>query len=223
VLVDDREAGGECLEVLKEKGIVFEVKRLEIGDFVIGTGIGVERKTASDFEASIMDGRVFQQAEHLRKHFQKPLIAVVGNSFGRLRKESLRGAFMALCLDLQVPVIVLSGEEELGEFLAVMVKRYSKPLGETKLQFNKPSMTLAQQQQFVVEALPEVGPILAKNLLEEFGTVGKVFAAKESRLLKVEKIGEKKARAIRRVIEARFGWEEQKKLASGGDELKQSV
>ena len=63
-------------------------------------------------------------------------------------------------------------------------------------------MTIREQQEFVVSALPGVGGGLAKPLLREFKTVKKVINAKPEQLEKIEKIGPKKAQAIKELVDA---------------------
>ena len=65
-------------------------------------------------------------------------------------------------------------------------------------------MSLLEMQHFVVESLPMVGPGLAKKLLEYFGSVEAVFAASEAELQKVENVGEKRAKEIRKLITTVF-------------------
>jgi Fanconi anemia group M protein len=52
--------------------------------------------------------------------------------------------------------------------------------------------------------LPNVGPSLAKELLKKFKTVKKIVNAKEEKLKKVEKIGEKKAKNIRNILDSDY-------------------
>jgi Fanconi anemia group M protein len=61
-------------------------------------------------------------------------------------------------------------------------------------------MSLPEMQQFIVESLPFVGPKLAKQLLTHFGSVESVFTASERDLARVEGIGPKKAKEIRKVV-----------------------
>ena len=60
-----------------------------------------------------------------------------------------------------------------------------------------------------VESLPNVSGILAKRLLEHFGSVQNVVNAGGFELKQVEGIGEVKAREIRQVV--RSGYEKFKK------------
>jgi len=59
-----------------------------------------------------------------------------------------------------------------------------------------------------VEALPMVGPKLARALLTHFGSVRAVMNASEEELKEVEKLGEKKAKVIRALIDYQYKPEE---------------
>jgi Fanconi anemia group M protein len=61
-----------------------------------------------------------------------------------------------------------------------------------------------EQQLFIVESLPNIGPVNAKNLLKHFGTVSKVFNASENELQEVEGIGKKTAKEIRKVMDSKY-------------------
>lgn len=57
---------------------------------------------------------------------------------------------------------------------------------------------------FIVESLPNIGPVNAKNLLEHFGTVGRIINASEKELQEVEGIGNKTAENIRKVVDSKY-------------------
>jgi ERCC4-type nuclease len=68
----------------------------------------------------------------------------------------------------------------------------------------KSSQTMAERQEYLVSAISEVGPVLARNLLKHFGSVKAIVEAPEEELIKVEKVGEKTARKIREVMDAPY-------------------
>ncbi len=61
-------------------------------------------------------------------------------------------------------------------------------------------MMLPQQQEYVVSAIPEIGPVVAKNLLKHFGTVAALMSASREELMVVELVGPKTADRIREVV-----------------------
>lgn len=217
VLLDDREAGGECASRLQELGAVLLEKRLPVADFVCSERVGIERKTASDFESSVVDGRLFQQARELSSNFASPLLAIVGRDFQRLEKKARRGAFISLAVDSRLPLFFLENEHSLAEFIyAVGFREQLKPLREEKLRFEKRFFDASQTKQFVVEGLPGVGPALAKQLLEHFGSVENVFTADEEELTQVPGIGGEKAKRIRKLVVGDY-FEEEKKVGKNNN------
>jgi len=54
---------------------------------------------------------------------------------------------------------------------------------------------------FLIEGLPLIGPKLAKNLLKEFKSPIKLLNAVEKDLTKVDKLGPKKAKMMREILD----------------------
>ena len=69
IVVDERERSG-VKDALSSLNAVVEVRTLEIGDFLTSERTCVERKTRSDFESSILDGRLFSQLSQTIWHFR---------------------------------------------------------------------------------------------------------------------------------------------------------
>ena len=203
LLVDDRELRSPVARKLYSLGVRMVSKRLPVGDFIVGR-VGVERKTAADFESSIVDGRLFSQAQELANAFEAPLLALVGSGFSRLPASSLRGAEISLATDFRIPVFRFASEDELAEFLAALVAQKSKPPKEAALRYEKKAFTLSQRQQFVVESFPNIGPHHAKALLRHFKTIERLLTAGEKELQGVKGVGPERAREIRRVASAEY-------------------
>ncbi len=204
VVVDDREHSA-ALEYLKEKNAEIVTKRLRCGDYVVSGRVGIERKTSHDFENSIIDGRLFHQVEELRQNFQIPLLAVVGNNFERISLNAVRGALISIIVNFRVQVIFFSSEKDFANFLFMIAQREQESnKREIKLRFEKKNFSLSQQQQFIVESLPSIGPKKAKALLRHFKTLYKIFNASEKQLQKINGIGEMRARKIYKIIHSKF-------------------
>ena len=205
VYCDDREEGSRALGRLGELGAVVKKIRLPVGDFVLSDRACVERKTAADFEQSVIDGRLFLQAQELKENFASPVIAIVGLDFERLHENAVQGALIALAVDFKIPVFFFSDEVRLGDFLFALGFREQllKPR-EMKLQFSKKGLSLEQQQRLIVESLPMIGPKGALSLLGHFKTIEKIINASEKDLRKVKGIGGKRAKQIKAVFSFPF-------------------
>jgi ERCC4-type nuclease len=54
--------------------VEIEAGSLDVGDYLIGPGAAVERKAGGDFVASLLDGRMAEQAAKLRTTEVAPLV-----------------------------------------------------------------------------------------------------------------------------------------------------
>ncbi|WP_297505016.1 DEAD/DEAH box helicase [Thermococcus sp.] len=213
VYVDSRELRSGVPKHLKELGAEIEVRTLDVADYVVSEEVGIERKSANDFIQSIIDGRLFDQVERLRKAYEKSVIIIEGELYGirNVHPNAIRGAIAAVTIDWSVPILFSSGTEETAQFIYLLAKREQEERKkEVRLRSEKKALTLAERQRLIVEGLPYVSSTLAKRLLRHFGNVERVFTATEEELQEVEGIGKKKAREIRKVITAPYVEDEDK-------------
>jgi len=211
IFVDSREQASSVNKMLFEKENVKIIQKpLDIGDYVLSKDVCVERKTIEDFVSSIIDGRLFSQIMNMRQNYTKPLIILEGKmdeiySIRNIHKNSIIGALTSIALDYQVPVLNTKNSSETAEYLYVIAKR--EQIGrdkEVRLRVGRKGLTLDEQQRFITEGLPLVGPLLAKGLLEKFGSIKAIANASEKELQSVENLGKKKARMIKKVLEEKY-------------------
>ena len=208
IFADVRESGSGILKELNELGVDVRIKQLEVADFQLSDRVGVERKTTEDFLQSLIDGRLLEQAKNLVENFERPLFLIEGESLYGIRNvhpNAIRGALGALVVDFKIPIIYTKDVKDSAGFLAVIANR--EQLGKEReivLRGEKRAFSMPEMQQFIVESLPTIGPKVAKNLLDYFGSVEAVFNASESELQKVEGVGEKRAKEIRKVITTKY-------------------
>ncbi len=181
-----------------------EVKRttLTAGDFLCSAKLAVERKTRSDFEQSIIDGRLFSQLEMLIHNYERVVVLVEGeNDEGRIRKEALLGAYSAIISDYGATLLFTRDMEKSAEMIFALAKHEQlAKKSPMRIYAKRKTLTPSQTSRAVVESLPAVGPKLAKSLLNHFGTVEAVLTASERELMEVEGMGKKKAGKIRAVL-----------------------
>ena len=213
VVVDYRERPSGIVPELAKHNLDVEVKALILADFVLKTKdrdgnvqtVGIERKTQEDFLASIVDKRLIKQLIDLKEQFSMPLLIIEGEEnmymLRHFHPNAIRGMLIAIALDLQVPVVYTRNMRDTASVIATVARRLEKPHHDISLLQKRRPTTLKDQQEFLVESLPGVGPKLAKSLLKEFGSPKAVFLASVEELQKVEKIGKKKAHEIRRVVD----------------------
>ncbi len=173
VFADSREHGS-VIDRLFKNGINVKVGQLKAGDFIISEDVGVERKTTDDFVNSLVDKRLFEQAQKLKQNFVRPLYIIEGNfenlfSVRNVDSKAILGALTSLILDWQVPLLFSRNPEETADIITNLAKR--EQIDNKKLvsvrSGQKPKI-LTEQQQYFIEGLPNIGPTAARNLLKHF-------------------------------------------------------
>lgn len=213
IYADTREQASGVIMRLKDTDAVIRVKQLEVGDFVLSDDVVVERKTVEDFLSSVVDGRLFPQLTMMSSNYSAPLIILEGNpqelfTLRNIHENAIRGILASIALNYKIPILYSSNDEETAKYLYTIAKR--EQLGtekEIRLRVGRKGLTAKEQQQFVVEGFPLVGPSLAKALLKKFGTVRGIVTASIKELQEVEKMGPIKAKKIHEVLNAYYNEE----------------
>ena len=207
VFADTREGNSKVIRHLSEMEMDVKVQAMTVGDYQVSDEVVIERKTAKDFVDSIIDKRLFKQARTLIEEFKRPLIILEGDDLysGMINPNAIRGSIASIALDFGISIIPTRNAQD----TAAMIKRIAirEQEGEkTTIQTrtDKKPVNLWEQQLFIIESLPNIGPVNAKNLLNHFGTVANVINASESQLQEVEGIGKKTAANIRKVVDSKY-------------------
>lgn len=205
-MADSREPAEIC-DCLEACGAEVEIRQLELADYQVSDRLAVERKTRSDFESSIFDGRLFSQLRDLAAAFERVVVIVEGSpdSESRLSRAALLGAYSSVISDFGCALFFTRSPSATAEMVYALAKHEQlAKKQELSVYAKRKAITLADQQRAIVEALPSVGPKMARALLEYFQTVENVMSAPESELLEVDKMGEKKAKQLRGVLSKRY-------------------
>ena len=142
-------------------------------------------------------------------NFARPLIIIEGTddlySVRNVHANSIRGMLATIGVSYGIPILYTKTNKDTAALIGIIAKREQDELSrDFSPHGSRKPLTLKEQQEYVVSALPGVGPGLAKPLLRKFKSVKKVVNAKVERLEKVEKIGPKKAKAIRDVLDSDY-------------------
>ena len=207
VYVDTREGNSKVIRALDTIGVKVKVNTMAVADYQVSEEVAIERKTAKDFVDSIVDKRLFKQARMMMEEFKKPIMILEGDDFysGFINPNAIRGAMTSIALDYGISIIPTRTEED----TAAMIKRIAirEQKGEKRsiqIRTERKPQNLWEQQLFIIESLPNIGPVHAKRLLEHFGSVKAVLEADEKKLQEVEGIGKKTAKNIREVVEGKY-------------------
>ncbi|MBW2965498.1 DEAD/DEAH box helicase [Candidatus Woesearchaeota archaeon] len=209
IFADHREKGSGVIKELVDLNVELKLEQLDTADYVLSSRCGIEFKTVEDFATSIIDGRLLDQIKQIKNNFERPLVLIEGEqdlfSVRNIHPNAIRGMLATIAVSYGIPLLFTKNSKESAALLLAIAKREQDETGKDFLMHaDKKPLTLKEQQEYIVSALPNVGGTLAKELLKRFKTVKKIVNAKEERLKKVGKIGEIKAKKIRDVLDNEY-------------------
>ena len=202
MVIDERERKSGIPDLLKEVGVMVEMKNLPVGDYIVAPETVIERKSVHDFISSVFDGRLFDQCNRLKEHFESPAIIIEGNIDEVLKITEnplvFYGAVSSVVLDFKIPVIPTPNASNTAKLLVAMCARQGKTKGPFLKKIRKGG-DVQRQQLSVLCSLPGVGEKLASRMLGKFGSPAKSLNASIVELSKIEGMGESRAQKIRKI------------------------
>ncbi len=211
VVIDQRELDSSIAKSLSTHDeLVTRLETLAVGDYVLSDRVAVERKSAADFVDSMLDAdrSMFEQVGELSRAYARPVLIVEGtNLYGQrdIDPNAIRGALASLAVDFGISVLRTESETDTTELLATIARREQETRDrEVSVHGEKTTKTRAEQQEYVVSSIADIGPITARGLLEHFGTVEAVMTAREEDLLEVDGVGPVTAERIREVVGSEY-------------------
>lgn len=200
---DDREHAETILDELSlHEDLSLIKKRLKLGDYQLNDWL-IERKTLPDLVQSLCDGRIFSQVARLAASPSHSALLIEGCTQDiagyQIRREALIGALCSISINFHIPILRSLSQTETAKILYFCATQLNRRENELTLTGRKPKRK-KNQQLFILQSLPEVGPKLASRLLYHFKNIEAVFTAPEEALIRVEGIGKEKARKIREAL-----------------------
>lgn len=209
VVVDVRELKSGVVRELGKLGCSLKIQTIEVSDYVVSDRCAFERKDIDDFFNSLFrDRKLFSQLIDLASAYERPILLFEGGdpffSGRRVSPKAVQGILSAIAL-MRIPILYSLNAKETAEIIFSVAKKEQET---DKRPFNphgsRSKMSLKEQQEYVISAIPEVGPVVARNLLRHFGSVVKVMTANAEQLMEVEKVGTKTVQKIKEVINGAY-------------------
>ena len=207
IVADQRELDSHIARDLSTReGVTTRLETLAVGDYVLSDRVAVERKSVEDFLDTLLgnDRSMFDQVGDAARHYARPVVILEGERLYERRNvhpNAIRGALASLAVDFGASVLRTGSEDETASLLAVVATREQEDRDRTvSVHGEKSSKTLAEQQEYVVGSVAEVGPVTAGALLDELGSVEAVMTADAETLKQAEGVGDVTAERIREVV-----------------------
>ncbi|MEF8879010.1 MAG: DEAD/DEAH box helicase [Candidatus Thermoplasmatota archaeon] len=208
ILVDHREYRSNVVKNLSLKNVTVEPCQLDVGDYVLSSRVGVERKNVDDFLSSLLDGKLFEQIRSLNAAYSRPVLIIEGKNLYEKRNinhNAIFGSLASISVDFGVSIMNTRDPLETADMLRVIAKREQKKHKKSvAIRGEKYSMSLKERQQFLIEGLPNVSAVLAERLLNHFGNVRAIVNASVDDLMEVKGVGRQIASDIVHTLNAEF-------------------
>ena len=182
IIIDHREKNSLVPSEISRLGFQIEFQALSVGDYLI-KNTPIERKTISDLKSSIISKRVFEQIRNLKANQGILLIEGIESEdiySGIIHENALRGFFLSLATESQLPFIFTKNEKDTAKYLAVLEKRKDNRSESSRMSRIMP--TKEEQIQFILEGFPNIGPVKAQALIKKFKSIKNIINADEEEL-----------------------------------------
>lgn len=208
IRVDSRERQSPVPALLAAfPDVTLSFAALPSADYVLSDDVAIERKTASDFVASILDRRLFGQTTRMNLLFPRSVLIVEGDLAQvphSIDLEAIRGALAFLIVRAGMTVLQLSDATETAAMLRIMARHAQERMGQP-VSLREPRPQIEElYAAYLVEGLPGIGPRRARMLLAHFGSPAAIMCAAAEDLARVPGIGKKTAQRIWQTVNARY-------------------
>ncbi|MEM2143187.1 MAG: helicase-related protein [Candidatus Thorarchaeota archaeon] len=208
LIVDSRELPTGVARELTRMGVGISGEKLDVGDYIASEETAIERKTTSDFVQSIIDGRLFVQLSALRATYRRPVLLIEGEHIvgaSGMNPAAIFGTLASVATRLQIPIIWTRNEEESAAVL-YRIAHLEQVDAHRPLRTRQPPATHdeARTLEYILSGFPGVDTVISRSLLQEFGTLEKVFSATEKELQRARGVGPKTAATIRRILTLQY-------------------
>ncbi len=208
IVADQRELDATIARDLSTRdGVETRLETLAVGDYVCSDRVVVERKSVEDFLDTLVgdgDRSMFEQVGDAARHYARPVVIVEGEQLYDSRDvhpNAVRGALASLAVDFGASVLRTDDADATADLLEVLARREQVDRDRSvSVHGGKSGRTLREQQEYVVSAVAEVGPVTARSLLAALGSVEAVMTASSEELQEVDGVGEVTAERIRDVV-----------------------
>ncbi|MEM5815975.1 MAG: ERCC4 domain-containing protein [Candidatus Aenigmatarchaeota archaeon] len=203
IFADYREK--EIIELLEKLGIKVNIVKLDVCDFVYND-IGIERKTFSDFISSILDGRIFHQTKKMIETYEKRIIIVEGfENLERVNENYYLSILGYLAIN-KISVIFTKSKMESAKLIYWILKKENDSGKKNYFSYRirKKEENLVDIQKRILSSFPGISLVLSERIIKKFKSIRNFVLASERDLMKIDGIGEKLSKKIKKIIDFEY-------------------
>lgn len=208
IIIDDREDEKRIDAIEEYFPQVCRVQRLERGDIIIQRGgdtpdIAIEVKTVNDFVNSIKNRRVQKEALQMKEAYPHSYIIIYGkyskinNKYSKITKKQWWSNITSLTIRYHVPVFWV---ENINDFL-IQIENIINTVDKETEPIEPPNVRTKNTNPFinVLIGIDNLGPKMARTLLNTFKTPGGVFKATDEELDNIKGLRKSVKKEIKRM------------------------
>jgi Fanconi anemia group M protein len=189
IVVDQRELDSTVPRSLSTRdAIQTRLETLAVGDYVLSDRVAVERKSATDFLDTLLDGNrsLFEQTGDLVRAYGRPVLILEGElttlyTERNIDPSAIQGALASLAVDFDISILQTRDDSDTADMLETIATREQTSRDRSiSVHGEKSAKTLQEQQEYVVSSIADIGPVTAQSLLDAFGTVDDVVGSNYS-------------------------------------------
>lgn len=201
---------GKIAKMLVDAGLQVVPIREDEGNvdrYVLSKRLVVERRTGGGFIKGIMEKTLFTSAIYLREHYRIPVFIVEGKvnyAYSMIDPQAVRGAMSSMLIQYGMNVLATPDAEETVELLIMMARQEQIGIPEISLIPKRKAVTVVDMQRRLMEMLPGCGRVMARELLQQFGSVKRIVDASKEELISLRGIGTRKAAQMIDVLNTEY-------------------
>ena len=226
LIVDSYSSNSSIVQALKEKGLSIVETSLKWGQYMITDSCVIYHMTSAELARLTADKTIFRRILDFKRTAAEPIVIVEGDPLAHndiVSKGALRGALSFIAMHNRVPILTAADVNEVTEMIYIMTNQAQNGMGMTLSEpapVETPAETVegdrsnggngslpkepTELREYIVRAIPEVGPTTAKALAKKYDSLRALFSTSAKDLTTVEGIGQKKARKIVEFLDGKF-------------------
>jgi len=202
IFADYRE--NEIINFLEKLGVKVNIVKLDVCDFVYNN-IGIERKTFFDFISSILDGRIFEQAKKMIETYEKRIIIVEGSGDVERINENYYLSVLSYLVLNNISIVFTRSKMETAKLIYwILKKEKSGDKNYSSYKIKKKNEDLVEVQKRILSSFPGISTVLSDRIIKKFKSIKNFVLASEKDLMKVEGIGKKLSKKIKKIVEFEY-------------------
>ena len=154
------------------------------GDYQVSDSIIFERKSYSDFNHSIIDGRLFKQAKRLKDNFKNPIIILEGgpdygskkNRERYLPRDTILGASLSI-IEMGVSIVPTLSQADTARLIIRSAKRCDKTPTTYRVSSGKKATNCYELRRQMLEIFPGIGAKTAERIANMDFSMIEIFKA----------------------------------------------